>query len=127
MQEKPQYITIAGEQVPIWCDLFVINEIQEKYGLVSVFERKLIGLPEDAGAGKVTEMGEPSVDAILFALPLMIREGYKKAESIENTGCATSHKTKEDIEKILLNADVPFMKLAEAMHEAYRRCFYTKK
>lgn len=121
MQERPEYITIAGQQVPLWCDLFVLNEIQEKYGDVSVFERKLLGMPDNAKKGEPVEWKKADIGTILFILPLMIKEGYKKEEMLE--GCAMSHTSVDEI-----MVDVEFSGLlAIKIYNAYRRCFESKK
>ena len=122
MQEKPIYITIGDRQVPLWCDIFVLNEIQEKYGSIGTFERRLIGVPEDAGKDWKGIKKEQNITAIIFALELMIQEGYKKADMLED--CATSH---EDPRSLLMDIDIPFPELSDIVHEVYKRCFQSKK
>ena len=122
MQEKPSYITIGDRQVPLWCDIFVLNEIQEKYGSIGTFERRLIGVPEDAEKDWKGIRKEQSIAAIIFALELMIQDGYKKADMLE--GCATSH---EDPKALLMDIDIPFSDLSDIVHETYKRCFQSKK
>lgn len=122
MQEKPSCITIGSRQVPLWCDIFVLNEIQEKYGSIGTFERRLIGVPEDADKNWIGIKKEQSIETIIFALELMIQEGYKKADMLE--GCATSH---EDPKALLMDIDIPFPVLSDIVHEAYKRCFQSKK
>ena len=65
---------------------------------------------------------EQSIAAIIFALELMIQEGYKKADMLE--GCATSH---EDPKALLMDIDIPFYELSDIVHETYKRCFQSKK
>ena len=122
MQEKPKYIAVGDRPIPLWCDIFVLNEIQEKYSSVGSFERRLIGVPEDAEKGWTGIRKEPDMDAVIFALGLMIREGYKKAAMLE--GCEAPH---EDIESLLMDIDIPFPELSDIVHESYRRCFQSKK
>lgn len=122
MQEKPSYITIGSRQVPLWCDIFVLNEIQEKYGSICTFERRLIGVPEDADKNWIGIKKEQSIETIIFALELMIQEGYKKADMLE--GCATSP---EDLKALLMDIDIPFPALSDIVHEVYKRCFQSKK
>lgn len=122
MQERPTILQMCGQNIPLWCDLFVINEIQEKYGQVGVFERMLLGIEEKEVDGKkVPHKTEPSMEAILFALPLMIKEGYKKAtlngEKMEPV----------DIEQLMTDINVPFRTLAAILHREFKRCFATKK
>lgn len=119
MQEKPITICISGKNVPLWCDILVINEIQDKYGTVGDFERKLIGL-EETPDGKFRKR-EKDLGAITFALRLMIKEGYKKLETMGETT------EKADVEQLLMDVDIPFTDLADIIHDAFRRCFTSKK
>lgn len=119
MQEKPCKIKICDKEIPLWCDIFVINELQEKYGTVGEFERKLIGLQETED-GKFIKR-EKDLGAITFALRLMIKEGYRKLEAMgEQT-------EKADVEQLLMDVDIPFTDLADIIHDAFRRCFTSKK
>ena len=118
MVEKPIFITLAGKKVPLWCDIFALNEIQEEYGSIGTFERKLLGV-EETEAGKFTKT-EPDMKAIMFALPVMIREGVRKLE-------AMGEKADIDVNAVLLDADMPFTILAGYIHDAYKRCFISKK
>lgn len=122
MQERLSYITVRGRQIPLWCDIFVLNEIQEKYGSIGSFERRLIGVPEDAEKDWRGTRKEPCVAAIIFALELMIREGYKKADMLEES--VTPH---EDPKVLLMDIDIPFSALSGIVHEVYKRCFQSKK
>lgn len=119
MQEKPGTICISGHDVPLWCDIFVINELQEQYGTVGAFERKLVGVAETE-EGKIIKK-EKDLGAITFALRLMIKEGYKKLEAM---GEITE---KPDIEQLMMEVNIPFTELAEIIHNTFRRCFASKK
>lgn len=118
MVEKPIFITLAGKKVPLWCDIFVLNEIQEEYGSIGTFERKLLGV-EETEWGKFNKK-EPDMKTIMFALPVMIREGVRKLETM-------GEKTDIDVNEVLLDADMPFTILAGYIHDAYKRCFISKK
>lgn len=122
MQERLSYITVRDRQIPLWCDIFALNEIQEKYGSIGSFERRLIGVPEDAGKDWRGIRKEPDVAVIIFALELMIREGYKKADMLEEG--VTPH---EDPKVLLMDIDIPFSELSDIVHGVYKRCFQSKK
>lgn len=119
MQERPDYIEIKGKKVPLWCDIFVLNEIQEKYGPVNVFERKLIGIKEEKE--KIIKT-EPDIEAIILALELMITEGYKKEEMI--MGAAVERKS---VEELLMELTIPYEDLSKILHKSFKRCFLSKK
>ncbi len=118
MVEKPIFITLAGKKVPLWCDIFVLNELQEEFESIGEFERKLLGVKE-VGEGKFIKT-EPDMRAIMAALPVMIREGIRKMESI-------GEPVDIKVDDVLLNADMPFILLADHIHDAYKRCFVSKK
>ncbi|MEZ3426325.1 MAG: hypothetical protein K1W13_02825 [Lachnospiraceae bacterium] len=122
MQERLSYITVRGRQIPLWCDIFALNEIQEKYGSIGSFERRLIGVPEEAKKDWRGIRKEPDVAVIIFALELMIREGYKKADMLEEG--VTPH---EDPKVLLMDIDIPFSELSDIVHGVYKRCFQSKK
>lgn len=117
MVEKPIFITLAGKKVPLWCDIFVLNELQEEFESIGEFERKLLGVKE-VGEGKFIKT-EPDMRAIMAALPVMIREGIRKMESI-------GEPVDIKVDDVLLNADMPFILLADHIHDAYKRCFVSK-
>lgn len=117
MVEKPIFITLAGKKVPLWCDIFVLNELQEEFESIGEFERKLLGVKE-VGEGKFIKT-EPDMRAIMAALPVMIREGIRKMESI-------GEPVDIKVDDVLLNADMPFILLAGHIHDAYKRCFVSK-
>ena len=70
----------------------------------------------------MTEIGEPSIKAILFALPMMIREGFN-AEFEENGVPVPEYKDMQ----MILNISRNYRLIAEDMHEEMRRCFGVKK
>ncbi len=122
MRDKPTMININGKDVPLWCDIFALNEIQEDYGTISDFERKLAGIKEvEVNGERKSYKVEPDVRTIIYALKLMCKEGYKKAmflgEELE----------KEDIDGLLMNIEIPFNQLADILHNEFRRCFAAKK
>lgn len=122
MQEKPTTIQVKDYKVPLWCDLFVLNEIQDRYGTINAFEKKLLGIGEKMVAGEIQRYKtEPSTEAMLFALPLMIKEGYKKAEQLGET----IKKVPE--EQTILDMDISYEVLAQLLHQEFKRCFATKK
>lgn len=122
MQEKPTTIQVKDYKVPLWCDLFVLNEIQDRYGTINAFEKKLLGISEKMVAGEIQRYKvEPSTEAVLFVLPLMIKEGYKKAEQLGEKI------QKVDAEQTILDMDISYEVLAQLLHQEFKRCFATKK
>lgn len=114
-------------EVPFRCDLYVLNAIQNQYGTIEAFERELVGMykKEDAGEGTEAdayEMREPSIKAVLFAFPLMVREGFR-AEKEEN---GREIPDMNDMQ-LVLGIRRDYRLIAEDMHEELRRCFGVKK
>lgn len=122
MKNQPTVVMINGKEVPLWCDIFVLDEVQEEYGTIAGFERKLTGIreTEDNGKKRVYKV-EPEVKTIIFALKLMMQEGYRKEAILGIT------REKVDPDEIIMNADIPFNRLAEILHNEFRRCFSAKK
>lgn len=84
---KTKTLTLSGKKYPYRCSNSVLAEIQEEYGTLAEFERKLSGrklLLDKNGEPRINEDGlklytktEPSLKAVNFALPLMIEEGLQ--------------------------------------------------
>lgn len=118
-------INIGGRKEPLFCDLSVLERLQDEFGSLNSFEKALIGLKEETDAeGNVvnTYIVEPSMKAINVALVEMINEGrairaYEQGKTWEAV---------DDIE-ILSICTVPFQILAPIIHQEYKRCFETKK
>lgn len=113
-------------EVPFRCDLYVLNAIQDKYGTIEAFERELVGLHEKEGSKDVSgdeyEMREPSIKAVLFALPMMVREGFR-AEKEEND---REIPDMNDMQ-LVLNIRRDYRLIANDIHEELGRCFGIKK
>lgn len=130
---RPSMIKFGKKQYPIICDLNVLEVLQDKYGSVNNFERKLLGLViqrnekgeiiyKDDGDPLMLLM-EPSIDAIETALLAMVKEGERVSGYLDG---------KEDVdftdEIVILNeCTIPFEKMARILHEEYKKCFETKK
>lgn len=112
-------------EVPIRCDLYVLRAIQDKYGTIESFERELVGMykKENTSESKEQyEMREPSIEALLFAFPLMVREGFR-AEKEEN---GRDIPDMNDMQ-LVLSIRRDYRLIAEDIHEELRRCFGVKK
>lgn len=86
--DKPMAtITIKGKEYPIKCSNYVLALIQDKYDNLNDFEVLISGKKEildkngnpkkDKEGNQLFEIGEPSIDAINYALPLMVNEGIE--------------------------------------------------
>ncbi len=124
-------ITIDDENYPIYCDMFVLQKIQEEYKSINQFERDLMGyvIQRDAtGEIKRTEdgkimlaQGEPVPAAVLLGARLMIDEGMTIEE--EQTGIERERLPEKHLGRII---DIPFEDLAKILHEEFSRCFVKK-
>lgn len=128
---KLNTIDIGEKRYPILCDLNVLETLQDEFGSISEFERKLIGLEyvmED-GKYKYTSEGkpemklvDPSLKAIRIALVEMVNEGI----AYEAYQKGTTWEMVEEID-ILAHCTMPYGDLSSLLHEEYKRCFETKK
>lgn len=113
-------------EVPFRCDLYVLHAIQNKYGTIEAFERELVGMYRKKGSDGTSEdayeMREPSIKAVLFALPMMVREGFR-AEKEEN---GRDIPDMNDMQ-LVLNIRRDYRLIANDIHEELRRCFGVKK
>lgn len=129
---KLNTITIGAKKYPLLCDLNALEQIQDEYGSVNVFEMELLGLKyvkDDDGKQLYNSNGtpqmeiiEPKMRAIKTALVAMINEGlayqayHKGTEYIEVDGA-----------DLIANCTIPYFELKDILHAEYKRCFETKK
>lgn len=129
---KLNTINLGGKKYPLLCDLNVLETLQDEFGTVSEFERKLLGvryvkdsegnLVYDEDGNARMELVEPSIKAIKIALVEMVNEGiayeaYRQGRSWEMI---------EELDVLVL-CTIPYSELASMLHEEYKRCFLTKK
>lgn len=126
------HIEIDGVKYPIYCDLNVLELIQDNFTSINKFERDILGLTpllDENGEIKRNEeglilnsQGEPKIRAIVFGLYLMIKEGQRI--DTRQTGKEWEELTIDDIREL---CKVPFMELSEKLHAEFNRCFEVKK
>ena len=129
---KLNRIEINGVNYPIYCDLNVLELIQDNFTSVNQFERDLLGLTpliDENGEIKRNEegsilnsQGEPKIRAIVFGLYLMIREGQRI--DTRQTGKEWDELSIDDIRELCA---VPFGELSKILHDEFNRCFDVKK
>ena len=117
--DKLQRISIGGKELPVKIDMFVLEEIQEKYGTIHEFELKIKGFKESRKEdGKVyLEKVPESIGAINLVLPMMVREGC----DIEGIDLDMSDKD------IVRSVDVPYPELLKIVIDEFDKCFKTQK
>lgn len=129
---KLNRIRIGETEYPILCDLNVLETLQEEFGNVNTFERKLLGLEyvkdengqqvyQEDGRPRMTIV-EPSIKAIKIALVEMINEGI----AYEAYSEGKQWDMLDDLE-ILAMCAIPYTELSTIIHDEYKRCFETKK
>lgn len=129
---KLNTIEIDGESYPLYCDLLVLEQIQEQYVSINQFERDLLGyvilkdgngnpLRNENGTFKMIQT-EPRMKTIMLGLELMINEGIR----IDNkqTGAEREYITKEYLAEV---NERPYTELSDILHEEFNRCFAVKK
>ena len=132
MDKKLNTVQLSGKEYPIKCSNYVLAQIQDEYGTISEFEKKLSGrieMIDENGEPVTNEEGlrmykktEPSMKALNFALPLMVIEGTR----IE------AEKKKKDIpdmtpEEIIRKIDTNPFVLANTVLEEFYRALAIKK
>lgn len=118
-QHKLERIPINGKELPIAIDMFVLEELQQKYGTLNCFENKLKGLKEtvnDNGQPEITHV-ESDIGVLNFALPLMVREGC----DIENIKLEMTDK------EIVRNLEISHVELKKIVCQEFNRCFAMQK
>jgi hypothetical protein len=125
-------IEINGTEYPIYCDLNVLDLIQENFESVNEFERGILGLVplrdkdgelmRDETGALLQEQHEPKIKTVAFGLFVMIREGQRIQK--RETGEDVELIQKEDI---MEGCRTSFIELAEIVREEFNKCFAFKK
>lgn len=124
MLDGVNYIEIDDVKYPIKCDNFILGEVQEKYGSIHDFECKIIGVKKEIINGEEKYIGcEPSVKAINYILPLMINEAVDILKE-DNPDCKYE---RVDPKKFIRSIKMDLAKLANEIHDEWKRAFVTKK
>jgi len=124
-------IELSGEKYPVYCDLYVFQQIQEKMD-INDFERKIIGVRivrdengqpvfDDNKRFKLEYVG-PDVNTLIFGLTLMINEGLL-IRSEQEEGELES----VDEKYVARISDMSVIELSNIVHEAFGRCCGSKK
>ncbi len=131
MFEELKFIELSGEKYPVKCDLVVLEKIQDEFGSLDVFEKKIypwIPVLDEAGEkirdenGNVeTEFQMPDIPTVNTALFFMVNEGEEIAAEKEGRE-PRSYSRNEIARKV----DISPVRLALKLHEEYYRCFELK-
>ena len=123
MFEKLNTIELSGKEYPIKCDLCVLEELQEEFGDLEIFESKLLGIRkvknEDGSERQERKM--PDMKAINTALYWMVREGMEI--QAEKNGDAEALPSKKEFLRMV---DGPFLELAGTIYKEFLNCFVSK-
>lgn len=129
---KLNTINLGGKKYPLLCDLNVLETLQDEFGTVSEFERKLLGvryvkdsegnLTYDEDGNARMELVEPSIKAIKVALVEMVNEGI----AYEAYSQGRSWEMIDELD-VMVMCTIPYSDLANILHDEYKRCFLTKK
>ena len=124
-------VTINGEEYPIYCDLYVMQQIQERMDL-NDFERGIIGakiVRDENGEPVRNEKGlielifdKYDINALILGLSLMINEGLLIDSEQED-------KEYDSVNEKYIGrvCDIPLPELSEIVLNAFRRCLKAKK
>lgn len=124
-------VEINGETYPIYCDLYVLSQIQERMD-INDFERGIIGAqivrdengnPDRDENGRIKlELGKYDINALIMGLTLMINEGL--LIDSEQTGTDYEPVNEKYIGRV---CDLPLIDLSNMIHENLIRCMTSKK
>ena len=130
MIEKLNMITLENTSYPFKCDNLVLEVLQDEFGTLDDFEKKLNGwnpILDKNGEQKLDKegkglfrVGEPSMKAINFALPLMIREGIE----IKNMKLKKPMEIPSD--RTLIRMVENPIQVSKLIYEEYLNCFRVK-
>lgn len=122
---KTNTIKLAQDlEVPIKCDLYVLQKIQDKYGTILEFEKQLLGIcdviekSETDDETKSIGRTEPKPETIIFGLMSMVQEGY---------AVNRMEMPYTDERELIAMVTRDYRTLASAIHDEFRDCFKTKK
>ena len=131
MFEELKFIELSGEKYPVKCDLVVLEKIQDEFGSLDVFEKKIypwIPVLDEAGEkirdenGNVeTEFQMPDIPTVNTALFFMVNEGEEIAAEKEGRE-PRSYSRNEIARKV----DISPVSLALKLHTESYRCFELK-
>lgn len=112
-------IQVGGQEFPIIIDMYVLEEIQQKYGTLNTFEYKLKGLKEVYGDDSKTKIirVESDIGVLNFVVPLMIREGCE----IEGIKLEMTDK------EIVRSLEISLVNLQKIVCSEFERCFEMQK
>lgn len=124
-------IELNGEEFPFYCDLYVLDKIQEKMDL-NDFERSVIGakiIRDKNGDPEYDEnkriklvFDKYDIDTLVFGMTLMINEGL--TIEADQDGKEYEPVTEKYIGRI---CDLPLVEMSKTVHEAFGRCCSSKK
>lgn len=129
---KLSNITLNGEKYPIYCDLYVLAQIQKKMDL-NDFWRGIVGAEivrdengeperyEENGRIKMV-FGKYDIDALIMGATLMINEGLL----IDSEQHGTEYEPVDE-KYIGRICDMPLVELSNVINEAFNRCMESKK
>ena len=105
-------------ELPIKCDLYVLDMLQQEFGSIEEFEKKLLGIREEDGKNVTCE---PSVNAVAHALPLMVMEGMDIEKELNGR-----HYEIKSVKHLIALTTRNYRELAAELHAEMRRCFAKK-
>lgn len=125
-------IEVAGTKYPLYCDMNVLQEIQDSGISINEFERKILGfrvakdekgdavkMPD--GTLKLTKTN-PDIKTIIQGLTYMINEGL----AVKEAQSKCKH-TEVSFDELMITNDVPFDEVSSKIHSEFNRCFSAKK
>lgn len=131
MFEELKFIELSGEKYPVKCDLVVLEKIQDEFGSLDAFEKKIYPwtpVLDEAGEktrdenGNVeTEFQMPDIPTVNTALFFMVNEG-EEIEAEKEGREPRSYSRNEIVRKV----DISPVSLALKLHTEYYRCFELK-
>ncbi len=116
---KPAYIRFGKDKYPYVCDIRVLEQLQNKFEDLLIFEEKLLGIvPYFAENGERDRSKDgkkfPDVDAACSALLMMMEEG---------ANVTASEITLPTLEELKMQGDYSLYEIVEFVHTEYMKNF----
>lgn len=120
MKVEVSSIELSGHIFPMKMDNLVLQQIQEQYGTLHMFELALLGMVErtgEDGKQELIKLPEVSVEPVNFALPKMILEGL----------AITNSEEKYTEEELIRAIDKPPVVMSLLMHQELGKALKVKE
>lgn len=125
LKKEMNYIELSGESYPIKCDMIVLEQLQDIFGSIEVFEEKILGyyVKKDENGEKVLDASGESVLVSKIPDPMAVGTAL---ELFTAEGLEIEEKPPVERKTLLRKVDKRYTDLAMELHAEFMRCFERK-